>query len=114
MIQISGSLELVCDRCLENYTQVINVRESLVLKPGEDFDDLSDDKVITYPRDMQEIDITQYIYEFIILAMPLKRVHENPELCNQEMLNKIESNNNNSDHYDPRWNELNKISYGTS
>lgn len=114
MLNMSGFLEIKCDRCLDKYNQDLDIEELFILKPGAFFDDQTDDKVITYPRDFQSIDITQYVYEYIILGLPLKRMHQNPELCNQEMIEKIESFKYSNDHYDQRWNELNKISYGTS
>lgn len=71
---IKGSVELVCDRSLEEYDQEIDIEEQLIFKYGNEYAELSED-VITIPKDIQQLDVSQYIYEFIGLAVPMKKLH---------------------------------------
>lgn len=71
---INGSVELVCDRSLEEFDQVIEIEKQLIFKYGAEFAELSED-IITIPKDIHQLDVSQYIYEFIGLAVPMKKLH---------------------------------------
>jgi uncharacterized protein len=111
--RISGEVRICCDRCLEMFLQPINCEHRLLVKFGKKWDD-SDPDIITVPADEHELDIKQYLYEFIHLALPIQRIHPVDQtgnsLCNPEMLKKL------SQHIisveketDPRWDELKKL-----
>jgi DUF177 domain-containing protein len=81
---------------------------------GSDSED-EDDDIITIAANEHELDLSQYIYEYITLSLPIKRVHPEDEkgnsTCNKEVLKKlekflIEEENKNTD---PRWNGLKNI-----
>jgi uncharacterized protein len=70
--------------------------------------------MLTIPADEYELDISHYIYEFVHLALPLKRTHpldkKGNSTCDPVMLQKL------SEHVidiekkaDPRWDELKKL-----
>ena len=98
-----GNIELLCDRCLDNDFR-------LIVKYGNEFEEISDE-IITIPNNEANIDLSQYIYEYINLMLPIKKVHPDDEFgnstCNQEMTdqlyNYIEKKN------DPRWDALKNI-----
>lgn len=115
-LSIKGTINLVCDRCLEYFKHELEIQESLLLKPGISGSDIIEDNVLIYPAESKEYDISKFVYDTIILYLPFKKVHANPALCDQDMLRKLEScqYNNIKDQIDQRWNELKKISYGTS
>lgn len=71
---IKGSVELICDRSLETFDFPIDIEEGLIFKYGEEYAELSDE-IISIPRDAQKLNIAQYIYEFIGLAIPMKKLH---------------------------------------
>lgn len=71
---IKGTVELICDRSLEPYDFEIDSHENLVFKFGEEFEEVSED-VIIIPRDLQKLNLAQYIYEFIGLSIPMKKIH---------------------------------------
>src|SRR5436190_8564765 len=71
---IDGYVELTCDRSLENFDYPISVNENLIFKFGDEFSELTEE-IITIPRDLQTLNVAQYIYEFIGLAIPMKKLH---------------------------------------
>lgn len=110
---ISGEVTVMCDRCLDYYNQPIEGQESLTLKIGNENTEESFD-TSTISESQNEIDISNYIYEYICLLIPIKRVHPEAKngksLCNKEMINRInELSNYNST--DSRWEILKKISF---
>jgi uncharacterized protein len=111
--RISGKVRICCDRCLEMFDYPVDCENKLLVKFGHIKDD-SDPEIITVPRDENELDLEQYIYEFIYLALPIKRIHPDDakgiSTCNPLMLQKlkehlVEGETGN----DPRWNELKKF-----
>lgn len=113
VIRVSGSVRINCDRCLEPFSQPIGNENRLLVKFGKSLEDISPD-IISVPADERELDLQQHIYEFIMLALPIKRVHpvdkKGISTCDPGMLKKleeliIEEEKNN----DPRWDELKKL-----
>jgi uncharacterized protein len=113
LIKLSGKVRILCDRCLEKFDQPIAFENRLLIKFGKHWED-SDPDIIIVPADENELNIEQYLYEFIHLALPIKRVHpqDGPgkNSCDPEMLKKLNehiiSENKMSD---PRWDELKKL-----
>lgn len=112
-----GSVNLMCDRCLENYDQVFRNESVLYVKFGMEAEDLGDE-IIVLPFDEFQINVAQYLYELVILGLPIKRVHPNDKqgnsTCNPEMLEAlgnylIEDEEADETPIDPRWNELKKL-----
>jgi uncharacterized metal-binding protein YceD (DUF177 family) len=112
-IMISGTVRVCCDRCLEMFSHPVVCENRLLVKFGKSMDDIDPD-IIFIPFDEHELDLKQHIYEFVYLALPIKRVHpENKDgksTCDPEMLKKLEEHiieeENDSD---PRWDELKKL-----
>lgn len=84
---IQGFVIIPCDRCLDDMEQAIEVKEKLMVKFGKTFSDNGIDVVIV-PEDEGEINIAWFLYEFIVLAIPLKHVHQ-PGKCNKQMTNQL-------------------------
>jgi uncharacterized metal-binding protein YceD (DUF177 family) len=86
------------------------------VKWGEEAGEIEDD-VLIVGRDEHEIEVGQYLYEFIILALPYQRIHPEDEdgysTCNPEMLKKLEAHQaqetDQSELTDPRWDVLKGI-----
>jgi uncharacterized metal-binding protein YceD (DUF177 family) len=113
IIKIAGKVRICCDRCLEMFFQPIACENRLLIKFGKNWDD-SDPDIIIVPADENELDIKQYLYEFIHLALPIKRIHPadgtGKDSCDPEMLKKLGQyiiNENKMN--DPRWDELKKL-----
>lgn len=104
--QLNGELELKCDRCLGNYIQPVVGEFRLVVKFGEAYNEESDE-VIVIPQTENKIDLSQYIYEYVNLLLPIKKTHLNMEDCDPKMLEKI--NAHAEQEIDPRWEALKKL-----
>jgi uncharacterized metal-binding protein YceD (DUF177 family) len=113
IIRVSGSVRVSCDRCLEMFSQPVSSENRLLVKFGKSIDDIDPD-VISVSVDEHELDLQQQLYEFIMLALPIKRVHpadkKGKSTCDPVMLKKleeliIEEEKDN----DPRWDELKKL-----
>lgn len=81
-VKISGEVTVECDRCLELCNIPISFEDSLNVIFGED--EQYDGETLSL-RVGCPIDLKQYLYESLILALPLRRVHEDGK-CNPEML----------------------------
>jgi uncharacterized protein len=107
---LKGVVRLTCDRCLDLYDQPVHQKAVLFIKFGEDNAEEGED-VIWLNSDDYEINVSQIIYEYICLSIPLKHVHPadkngNSE-CNPEMLKKIkEYTVHPASESDSRWDQL--------
>jgi len=112
-ITIEGTVSISCDRCLEIFQHPLGCENRLLVKFGKVHDD-SDPDIITVPFDENELGMAQYFYEYILLALPIQRVHPddskgNPG-CDPEMLMKLKEHIvNEEETNDPRWDELRKL-----
>ena len=113
LIEVSGSVRVSCDRCLEVFSQPISSENRLLVKFGKNMEDIDPD-ILSLPVDANELDLKQQIYEFVMLALPIKRVHpvdkNGKSSCDPLMRKKleeliIEEEKDN----DPRWDELKKL-----
>jgi uncharacterized metal-binding protein YceD (DUF177 family) len=84
---IEGVVMATCDRCLDDVEVSVEAQNRLIVTFGEAFDDVGDDHIVIDEED-GTIDLSWYLYEFVALAMPLKRVHE-PGGCNEQMVGKL-------------------------
>jgi uncharacterized protein len=71
---ITGSVRLICDRSLDPFDQPIALKRKLVFKYGEGDQELSDE-IIMIHRDSERLDLGQYMFEFIALEIPIKKLH---------------------------------------
>jgi uncharacterized protein len=113
IIRISGSVKISCDRCLEPFLQPIQSENRLLVKFGKSIEDIDPD-IISVPADEHELNLQQHVYEFIMLAIPIKRVHpadkKGKSTCDPVMLKKLEELIIEEEKVnDPRWDELKKL-----
>ena len=81
---INGKVRVVCDRCADEFDIPIQSEQVFFIKLGSDEVEESDD-VAVVPADQHAYDIRSLIYEYIILASPIHRVHPEGQ-CNPEVL----------------------------
>ncbi len=86
---ISGSVTVPCDRCGDDFTMNLWDEFDLLVKltgedeVGEETDEEAD--VAFIPRHETVIDISNWIYEFVMLSLPLQKLH--PEgACNPDAM----------------------------
>lgn len=118
---INGYVELTCDRSLENFDFPVKVTNHMIFKYGSEFSELTDE-IVTIPRDLPTLNVAQYIYEFIGLAIPIKKLHprfvaEDDTEDSEGILiystkkegDEEEDHNENDETKDPRWDILNNL-----
>ncbi len=112
-----GSVELICDRSLDAFDYPVNINNNILFKYSEE-DQVIDDEVELISRNRQEINVAQYIYEFIATAIPLKKLH--PRFDDDDDQNELiyststekdqeKENKKEEDDIDPRWKSLIKL-----
>ncbi|MCQ0110991.1 Uncharacterized metal-binding protein YceD, DUF177 family [Zhouia amylolytica] len=111
-----GTVNVNCDLSNEPFDLPVKGKLHLVVKHGEEYND-EDEELLIIPHGEHQINVAQYIYEMIVLAVPAKRVHPGIEdgTLSSDIIEKLEelkpkeekSNNNNET--DPRWDTLKKL-----
>lgn len=109
--RIAGTLTVPCDRCLAPLDLPVNIDESYYIKIGLERMEESEE-VIIIPETDYQIDLAPLIFDYVSLAVPIKKVHDEDSKgnskCDQEMLRKLE-NMNKTETVDPRWDALKNI-----
>ena len=85
-IHSEGVVIVPCDRCLADLELRIETTDELVVKLGDEYADEGDCVVVSETEGW--INLAQYIYEFIALAMPISCVHE-PGECEDSMMQRL-------------------------
>lgn len=75
-VKIAGYVVLLCDRCLDRLSIPVSFDGTL---DGEETQECTD-------LDTGRIDLTQYVYDSVCLALPIQRVHVDEGACNKEIL----------------------------
>ncbi|NNE78158.1 MAG: DUF177 domain-containing protein [Pricia sp.] len=114
-MKAQGSVNVDCDLTSEPFDQQIAAVLDLVVKFGEEYND-EDDEILVIPHGEHQINIAQYVYEMLVLAVPQKRIHPGvlDGSLKSEALKKLEELQpkeikENSKENDPRWDELKKL-----
>ncbi|NBC57384.1 MAG: DUF177 domain-containing protein [Bacteroidetes bacterium] len=112
---IEGKVEVECDLTLEHFYLPIENSLSLVVKFGDEYKEINEELLII-PFGQDEIQIEQFIYECVVLALPSKKVHPGVEdgTLDSEILDKlnrhsINQKNTENQEIDPRWDKLKKL-----
>jgi len=111
---IKGTVELCCDRSLELFDHPINVNKNLIIKYGLKNEELTDE-IISIKRNTTSINIAKYLYDYIMLAIPMKKIHpkfldQYKDTSNETLL--IYSSYNETENeveIDSRWDALQKL-----
>ena len=108
-----GIVNVYCDSSGEPYDQPVSSSLELVVKFGDEYND-ENDEILIIPHGEHQVDIAQYIYEMLVLAVPQKRVHPGvlDGTLESEALTKLEElqpKEKDKDSTDPRWDALKDI-----
>lgn len=110
VIDIEGTIELVCDITTNNFNHAIDSQVKVLVKFGEEYDD-SDLDIITIPQQDNAFNIAQLLYEDVVLSVPMKKI--SPDLAEDDILllekfspQEVEEEKDNEEEIDPRWNAL--------
>ena len=118
----SGWVEVACDVTTELFHQPIEADIHLIVKFGDEYND-ENEELLIIPHSENKINVAQYIYEAIVLAVPIKRIHPGviDGSLHSEVLEKLkefeikdedqeeEQQENKTKEIDPRWNKLKNI-----
>ena len=74
LFNISGTVRLVCDRSLESFDYPICIEKEVNFKLGNAHKELAID-LYMLEQQASTINIAQHIYDFVVLAVPMKKLH---------------------------------------
>ena len=109
-----GTVKTECDRCLVEIDLPIADSQQLLVKFSEE-EESDEADVIFISAESQELEVSQYVYEYICLALPLIKTYdcENDEnrVCNEDMLEYLdqEEEADESTNSNPVWDELKNL-----
>ena len=90
---LEGSIRAECDRCTAIIDLPLKDERQLIVKYGE-AEGEEEDEVVFISREASHFNLAQYLYEFSILALPIRNIfdcQDNPSPpCNREVLDFLE------------------------
>nr|WP_314865211.1 DUF177 domain-containing protein [uncultured Flavobacterium sp.] len=122
MLEISfkheGIVNVPCDVTGEDFDLPIKSKMKLIVRFGEEFNN-DNEELLILPFGEFEVDIAQYIYEMIVLSVPLRRVHpgvkdgtlesEALKKLNELAVKETKKENKKEENIDPRWDKLKQL-----
>ncbi len=114
MIQLhfnfKGEVVVECDRCLDEFTYPLEFSEMLIVKFGYKTHEEESEDILVIDLNEYEINIAQYIYEYISLSLPMQNIHPDVDgisTCNPEFLKNFDQQEiENEQDMDPIWDAL--------
>ncbi len=112
---IRGNAKLVCDRSLEPFDFPMDIQRKILFKYGEEEKELSDE-IMLITREQATLDLGQYLFEFITVNLPMKRLH--PRFRDEESIeddirlvysSPADGGEEKEDEPDPRWEKLKNL-----
>ena len=111
-IAAKGDVLVNCDLTNEPFKLDVENSIDLVVKFGSEFNN-EDDEILIIPHGEYKINVAQYIYELIILSLPVKRIHPGvlDGSLKSEILNILEDLKPKEKKLkvDPRWEKLKEL-----
>ena len=113
-----GTVFVPCDVTGEMFDLPIDGSMKLVVQFGEEYN-ADNEELLILPHGEHQLDVSQYIYEMIVLSVPLKRVHPGIKdgTLQSEALNKmnelkvtqVKQEVEEEKEIDPRWDKLKQL-----
>jgi uncharacterized metal-binding protein YceD (DUF177 family) len=110
-----------CDVCLEDFELPVDEEFKLLIKLSET-ENYEDDEIIYITEKVIEYDLTQYLYESMMLSIPTRKTCDmsDNKKCNKEVIAKLEElshieeeeedeDDENEDKTNPTWDKLKGI-----
>jgi len=72
--EIEGTVELICDRSLEIFDYPLKTAQKMLYKYGLEETEINEE-IYVITRDTPKINLAQLLYEYILLAIPAKKIH---------------------------------------
>ena len=112
-----GTVYVPCDLTGEPFDLTVKGKIDVVVQFGDTFND-ENEELLILPHGEHQVDVSQYIYEMIVLSIPLKRIHPGVKdgTLKSEAIEKLEQltvkakkEETKSEETDPRWDQLKKL-----
>lgn len=112
-----GTVNVPCDLTGEMFDLPIKGKIKLVVQFGEEFNN-DNEELLILPHGEHQIDIKQYVYEMIVLSVPLKKTHPGIkdgtlQSAALDKLKQLEVKEHKEvkqeEDTDPRWDQLKKL-----
>jgi uncharacterized metal-binding protein YceD (DUF177 family) len=116
-----GTVNVPCDLTSEDFDLPVKGKINLIVRFGDSYNN-ENEELLILPFGEFEIDLAQYIYEMIVLSIPLRRVHPGIKdgSLNTEALTKLKEltikeqkkekkEKEEEENIDPRWDKLKKL-----
>ena len=108
---ISGSVDVLCDLSMETFKLPVSSNFNFSVKFGDAIKNINDE-LLVFPHGTKDFNISQQIYETVVLSVPEKKIHPGVRdgSLKSVILEKLESLKPNNKKFprsnDPRWNKL--------
>jgi len=113
-----GSVNVPCDLTGEQFDLSIKGKIKLIVQFGEEFNN-DNDELLILPHGEHQIDLSQYIFEMIVLSVPQKRIHpgvkdgtlhtEALRKLSELQVKEIKEEAKKENDIDPRWDKLKQL-----
>ncbi|WP_348813117.1 YceD family protein [Flavobacterium maritimum] len=113
-----GTVNVPCDLTGEDFDLPIKGKMNLIVRFGETFNN-DNEELLILPHGEFEIDVAQYVYEMIVLSVPLRRVHPGVKdgslktealiKLNELAVKEQKEENKKEENIDPRWDKLKQL-----
>lgn len=80
---ITGTITLICDRCLDDLVMPVDTDYHINVRYGEDYNDEADD-LLVIPESDNYLNVAYMLYDTVALTIPIKHVHPLGK-CNRQM-----------------------------
>ena len=107
---LEGKVTTMCDRCLGDLIVDVDGEEHLCVR-FSDTETCDDEDVVVLPEKSFEIDLSQWLYEYVVVRIPMQHIHSDGQ-CDPEVVKFItdeEEETKSNDEIDPRWEALKKL-----
>lgn len=113
-----GTVNVPCDMTNEEFDLPIKGKMKLIVRFGEAFNN-DNEELLILPHGEFQIDISQYIYEMIVLSVPLRRIHpgikdgslktEALTKLQELTIKELKKEHKKEENIDPRWDKLKQL-----
>ncbi len=113
-----GTVHVPCDSTGEMFDLPVKGKLRLVVQFGDAFNN-DNEELLILPHGEHQIDVSQYIYELIVLSIPVKRVHpgikdgtlksEALEKLKEMSVKDAKTVDAKEENTDPRWDKLKQL-----
>ncbi|MEO6758448.1 MAG: DUF177 domain-containing protein, partial [Saprospiraceae bacterium] len=99
-----------CDRCTAPIDLPVQGEYELIVKYGESENVEENDEVVFIPREVSHLNLAKYLYEFLVLALPITNTFDCQSLpeppCNFEILKFLKTDEEEASKSNAIWDAL--------